>query len=85
MLLIDIGTNGEIVFGNREKLFCLLCHRPALEGAQITFGMRAAPGAVEAVRIDPRTKSPSLKVIGQDDWFKKVTSPWRKESAAPES
>ena len=50
VLLIDIGTNGEIVFGNREKLFSASCATgPALEGAQITFGMRAAPGAVEAV------------------------------------
>ena len=79
VLLIDIGTNGEIVFGNREKLFSASCATgPALEGAQITFGMRAAPGAVEAVRIDPRTKEPEFKVIGQDDWFKKGDEPLAK-------
>lgn len=71
VLIIDIGTNGEIVFGNREKLFSTSCATgPALEGAQITFGMRASPGAIEQVKIDPITQEPSYKIIGQDRWFK---------------
>ncbi len=70
MLVIDIGTNGEIVFGNSEKLFSTSCATgPALEGAQILFGMRAAPGAIERVKIDPETKEPKFKLIGQEDWF----------------
>lgn len=71
VLIVDIGTNGELIFGNKEKLFSTSCATgPALEGAQIKFGMRAAPGAIERVAIDPRTKSPRIKVIGRDGWFK---------------
>lgn len=66
-LLIDIGTNGELVFGNKEKLISCSCATgPALEGAQIEFGMRAAPGAIERVRIDPKTLEAYYKVIGND-------------------
>lgn len=76
MLIIDIGTNGEIVFGNKEKLFSTSCATgPALEGAQIKFGMRAAFGAIEEVTIDPQTKNPRIKIIGQKDWFKKGDEP----------
>ncbi len=76
MLVIDIGTNGEIVFGNSEKLFSTSCATgPALEGAQIRFGMRAAPGAIEWVKIDPETREPQFKNIGQDDWFKEGDEP----------
>lgn len=79
MLVIDIGTNGEIVFGNNERLFSTSCATgPALEGAQIKFGMRAAPGAVEWVKIDPETKEPQFKLIGQEDWFKKGDDPLAK-------
>ncbi|RJX24207.1 MAG: DUF4445 domain-containing protein [Dethiobacter sp.] len=79
MLVIDIGTNGEIVFGNREKLFSTSCATgPALEGAQIAFGMRAAPGAIEWVKIDPETKEPQFKVIGQNDWYKEGDEPLAK-------
>jgi uncharacterized 2Fe-2S/4Fe-4S cluster protein (DUF4445 family) len=68
-LLIDIGTNGELVFGNRDKLISCSCATgPALEGAQIEFGMRAAPGAIERVKIDPVTLEPVYKVIGSDRW-----------------
>lgn len=68
-LLIDIGTNGELVLGNREKLISCSCATgPALEGAQIEFGMRAAPGAIERVKIDPVTLEPIYKVIGNDRW-----------------
>jgi len=68
-LLIDIGTNGELVFGNKKKLISCSCATgPALEGAQIEFGMRAAPGAIERVKIDAKTLEPTYKVIGSDDW-----------------
>ena len=70
-LIIDIGTNGELVLGNRHKLISSSCATgPALEGAQITFGMRAAPGAMERIEIDPETKEVDYKVIGRDAWRK---------------
>lgn len=68
-LIIDIGTNGELVLGNRERLISSSCATgPALEGAQLTFGMRAAPGAIERIRIDPETQEVDYKVIGRDAW-----------------
>lgn len=68
-LIIDIGTNGELVVGNRNKLLCCSCATgPALEGAQIAFGMRAAPGAIERITIDPTTHEVDYKVIGRDSW-----------------
>jgi uncharacterized 2Fe-2S/4Fe-4S cluster protein (DUF4445 family) len=76
MLIIDIGTNGEIVLGNRERLFSTSCATgPALEGAHIKYGMRAAFGAIEGVMIDPQTKIPRMKIIGQDGWFKAADKP----------
>lgn len=70
MLIIDIGTNGEIDFGNRQQLLSTSCATgPALEGAQIKFGMRAAPGAIEKITIDPGSLEPKFKVIGADDWY----------------
>ncbi len=70
-LIIDIGTNGELVLGNKEKLISSSCATgPALEGAQIAFGMRAAPGAIERIEIDPETKEVNYKVIGRDAWRK---------------
>lgn len=69
VLIIDIGTNGELLLGNRNKVFSTSCATgPAFEGAQIKFGMRAAPGAIEKVQIDPVTKEPLYKVIGKADW-----------------
>ena len=69
-LIIDIGTNGEIDLGNKNRLLSTSCATgPALEGAQIAFGMRAAPGAIERVKIDPISHEPSYKVIGQDEWY----------------
>jgi uncharacterized 2Fe-2S/4Fe-4S cluster protein (DUF4445 family) len=69
VLIIDIGTNGELLLGNRERVCSTSCATgPAFEGAQIKFGMRAAPGAIEVVRIDPETKEPQYKVIGKTDW-----------------
>lgn len=70
-LIIDIGTNGELVLGNKDKLISSSCATgPALEGAQIAFGMRAAPGAIERIEIDPKTKEVNYKVIGRDAWRK---------------
>ncbi|MBW1829881.1 MAG: DUF4445 domain-containing protein, partial [Deltaproteobacteria bacterium] len=70
-LIIDIGTNGELVLGNREKLISSSCATgPALEGAHITFGMRAAPGAIERIRIEPGTHEVDYKVIGREAWLK---------------
>jgi uncharacterized 2Fe-2S/4Fe-4S cluster protein (DUF4445 family) len=69
MLLIDIGTNGEMVLGNRHKLISASVPTgPAFEGAQITYGMRAAEGAIEDVVIDPVTWDVRFKVIGQEIW-----------------
>ncbi len=69
VLIIDIGTNGELLLGNRNKVCSTSCATgPAFEGAQIKFGMRAAPGAIETVQIDPGTKEPRYKVIGKEEW-----------------
>ena len=68
-LLVDVGTNAEIVLGNRDRLVaCSSPTGPAFEGAQISCGQRAAPGAIERVRIDPETLEPRFKVIGCDLW-----------------
>lgn len=66
-LIIDIGTNGELVLGNRHKLVSSSCATgPAMEGAQLSFGMRAAPGAIERIEIDPETHDVDYKVIGRE-------------------
>lgn len=68
-LIIDIGTNGELILGNRDRLLSCSCATgPALEGGHLRFGMRAAPGAIERVRLDPFTLDVRFKVIGQDSW-----------------
>lgn len=68
-LVIDVGTNAEILLGNREGVWsCSSPTGPAFEGAQITHGQRAAPGAIERVRIDRATGRPRFKVIGNDLW-----------------
>jgi uncharacterized 2Fe-2S/4Fe-4S cluster protein (DUF4445 family) len=68
-LLVDVGTNAEIVLGNRQRLLaCSSPTGPAFEGAQISCGQRAAPGAIERVRIDPTTLEARFKVIGSDLW-----------------
>jgi uncharacterized 2Fe-2S/4Fe-4S cluster protein (DUF4445 family) len=68
-LVVDVGTNAEIVLGNRSKLLaCSSPTGPAFEGAQISAGQRAAPGAIERLRIDPVTLEPRYKVIGSDLW-----------------
>lgn len=69
MLVVDVGTNAEILLGNKEKvLACSSPTGPAFEGAQITSGQRAAPGAIERVEIDPVTKEPRFRIIGVDLW-----------------
>ena len=65
-LFIDLGTNGEIVFGNRDFLMSCACSAgPAFEGGDISCGMRATDGAVEAAAIDCATMEPTLSVIGE--------------------
>ena len=69
VLLVDVGTNAEIQLGDRTGvLACSSPTGPAFEGAQISAGQRAAPGAIERVEIDPGTKVPRFKVIGCDLW-----------------
>ena len=68
-LIVDVGTNAEIVLGNRDRLLAASSPTgPAFEGAQISCGQRAAPGAIERVRIDPETLEPRFRVIGSDAW-----------------
>ena len=68
-LIVDIGTNAEIILGNNRRLLAASSPTgPAFEGAQISCGQRAAPGAIERVRIDPQTLEPQFKVIGCDLW-----------------
>jgi len=69
MLLVDIGTNAEIVLGNKTRTLAASSPTgPAFEGAEISSGQRAAPGAIERVRIDPDTLEPSISVIGVEMW-----------------
>ncbi len=69
VLTIDIGTNGELVLGNRAKLVSCSCATgPAFEGGHIKYGMRAAAGAIEKVEIDPDSKEARFKVIGDAEW-----------------
>jgi uncharacterized 2Fe-2S/4Fe-4S cluster protein (DUF4445 family) len=68
-LIVDVGTNAEIVLGNSERLLAASSPTgPAFEGAQISGGQRAAPGAIERVRIDRETLEPRFRVIGCDAW-----------------
>ena len=68
-LLVDVGTNAEIVLGDKNRLLaCSSPTGPAFEGAQISAGQRAAAGAIERVRIDPDTLVARFKVIGSDLW-----------------
>ena len=68
-LIVDVGTNAEIVLGNRDRLLAASSPTgPAFEGAQISSGQRAAPGAIERVRIDPQTLEPRFRVIGSELW-----------------
>ena len=68
-LVIDVGTNAEVLLGNRDRILAASSPTgPAFEGAQISAGQRAAPGAIERVRIDPETLEPRYKVIGSELW-----------------
>lgn len=69
VLIVDVGTNAEILLGNKTRvLACSSPTGPAFEGAQISSGQRAAPGAIERVEINPVTKEPRFRVIGSDLW-----------------
>lgn len=69
VLICDVGTNAEILLGTKDRvLACSSPTGPAFEGAQISSGQRAAPGAIERIEIDPITKEPRFKVIGSDLW-----------------
>jgi uncharacterized 2Fe-2S/4Fe-4S cluster protein (DUF4445 family) len=69
MLLVDVGTNAEIVLGNSTRVVAASSPTgPAFEGAEISCGQRAAPGAIERVRIDPETLEPRFRVIGVEPW-----------------
>ncbi|MEP3049370.1 MAG: ASKHA domain-containing protein [Roseibium sp.] len=68
-LLVDVGTNAEIVIGNKNRLLAASSPTgPAFEGAEISSGQRAAPGAIERLQIDKDTLEPRFKVIGVDEW-----------------
>jgi len=68
-LVVDVGTNAEIVLGDRRRLLAASSPTgPAFEGAQISGGQRAAPGAIERVRIDRETLEPRFRLIGVDAW-----------------
>ena len=68
-MIVDVGTNAEIVLGNKDRLLaCSSPTGPAFEGAQISCGQRAAPGAIERVRIDPETLVARFSVIGSELW-----------------
>ena len=68
-LIVDVGTNAEIICGNSKRLLAASSPTgPAFEGAQITSGQRAAPGAIERIRINPETLEPRFRVIGVDKW-----------------
>ena len=80
VLTVDVGTNAEIVLGNRDWMYSASSPTgPAFEGAQITFGMRAAPGAIERVRIDPGTHEARFRVIGDERW----SDEWQIGAGAP--
>ena len=69
VLIVDVGTNAELLLGDKSRvLACSSPTGPAFEGAQISAGQRAAPGAIERVEIDPVTKEPRFRVIGSDIW-----------------
>ncbi len=69
VLIVDVGTNAEILLGDKNRvLACSSPTGPAFEGAQISSGQRAAPGAIEKLRIDPVTKEPRYRIIGSDIW-----------------
>jgi uncharacterized 2Fe-2S/4Fe-4S cluster protein (DUF4445 family) len=82
VLIVDVGTNAEIALGNQAWMYSASSPTgPAFEGAQITYGMRAAPGAIERVRIDPRTWQARFRVIGEERW----SDEWPMEAGSSET
>ncbi|MBI3763504.1 MAG: DUF4445 domain-containing protein, partial [Chloroflexi bacterium] len=82
ILIVDVGTNAELLLGNRERVLSASSPTgPAFEGAQIRHGQRAAPGAIERVRIDPITLAPRFKIIGRDEW----SDEWAMPADLPEA
>lgn len=80
ILTVDVGTNAEIVLSSPEWMYSASSPTgPAFEGGQISSGMRAAPEAIERVRIDPQTKLPRFKVIGDERW----SDTWQTGAFAP--
>jgi uncharacterized 2Fe-2S/4Fe-4S cluster protein (DUF4445 family) len=80
ILTVDVGTNAEIVLSGPDWNYSASSPTgPAFEGGQISSGMRAAPGAIERVRIDPQTKEPRFKVIGDERW----SDTWQMGDSAP--
>lgn len=68
-LIVDVGTNAELILGNRRRLVCTSTPTgPAFEGAHVEYGIRATDGAIERVKIDPHTLVPRFKVVGSDLW-----------------
>ncbi len=66
-LFVDLGTNGELVFGNSDFMMSCACSAgPAFEGGDISCGMRATDGAIEACTIDPETMEPTYKIVGEE-------------------
>ena len=75
-LLVDVGTNAEIVLGNKERILAASSPTgPAFEGAQISCGQRAAPGAIERVRIDPETLKLRFRTVGSEVWSDEPGAP----------
>lgn len=76
LLILDIGTNGEILLGDRRRVLSASSPTgPAFEGAQIVHGMRAAPGAIERVRVDPGTLAVAYRIIGREEWMQSPDLP----------
>jgi uncharacterized 2Fe-2S/4Fe-4S cluster protein (DUF4445 family) len=75
-LLVDVGTNAEIVLGNRDRILAASSPTgPAFEGAQISSGQRAAPGAIERVRVDPETIELRYRTVGSELWSDEPGAP----------
>jgi uncharacterized 2Fe-2S/4Fe-4S cluster protein (DUF4445 family) len=75
-LLVDVGTNAEIVLGNKDKILAASSPTgPAFEGAQISCGQRAAPGAIERVRIDPEALELRFRTVGSEVWSDQPGAP----------
>lgn len=74
VLVVDVGTNAELLLGNKDRMISASSPTgPAFEGAQISHGQRAAPGAIERVRIDPASGKVRYRVIGDERWSDELT------------